>query len=105
MGDTQLQVAHALQKNAVSRLRAEPHPAVDEPARIVERQRRDRSSIVVGQQQMRLHEHLEPIADSQDQLSRLAKRGQRVGQVVLKLVAQNPSGRNIVAVTKAARNA
>ena len=57
------------------------------------------------QQHARLDQHLKAVADAQDQLAGGLELGQRVGQVVLDLVAQDPAGRHVVAVAEPAGHA
>jgi hypothetical protein len=60
--------------------------------------------LVAGRQQIRLHEYLEPVADSQDQLARVAEGGKLAREMMLQLVPQDSPRRDIVSIRESTRN-
>ncbi len=73
---------------------------------------RSRSSVAGGpcsgsgsSRSARLDQHLEPVADAQDQLAGVLESRQALGQMVLDLVGQDASGGHVVAVAETAGDA
>ena len=60
---------------------------------------------VVAVEQAALDEHLKAVADAEDQLAGVAKRGERVGQVMPQLVAEDAARGQVVAVAEPAGEA
>ena len=58
-----------------------------------------------GQEQLRLQQDLKAVADAEDQLAGVAERGERVGQVMPNLIAEDAAGGDVVAVAEAAGEA
>lgn len=103
--DGQLEAVDVVEKNALPASGAKAHPAALEPARLVPRERGALPFCIVAVEQPALDEHLKAVADAEDQLAGVAKRGERIGEMVLELVAVNAPGRKIVAVAEPARQA
>lgn len=79
------------------------HPAVDEGAAAVSRQRgRDLPLVVGWNEQAGLEKHLEAIADAEDQLAGVAEAREVVVEEVAKLIGQDFAGRHVVAIGEAA---
>ena len=88
-----------------SPLDAEVDPAVDESARGVPGERGALPCRVVAVEQAALDEHLEAVADAEDQLAGVAERGERVGQVMAELVGEDAARGHVVAVAEPAGDA
>jgi hypothetical protein len=105
MRHRQLQLVDAAEEHALSARRHEPHPAILKFSRLVCRERRHGSCRIAGEQQLRLEQNLKAVADAEDQFACVAESLQHIGQVVANLVAEDPAGRDVVAVAETAREA
>ena len=106
MGYGQFEPAETLEEDAVAWDRPQAHPAVHEPARAVVRQRRQRrAGRRVGEQQARLQEHLEAVADAEHEAAAIAKAQQGVGQPGADFEGEDAAAGDVVAVGKASRDA
>ncbi len=84
----------------------QPDPAVLEAARVVPGERGRRAELFVRlQQNARFDQHLEAVADAQDQFAVGLEAGHFRAEVVLEVVAQDAAGGHVVAVAEAAGDA
>ena len=70
VGHRQVHPLDALKEDALGPGRSQFHPATEEPAGVVPRQRGRRLAGFVVEQQAALHKNLKPVADAEDQFSR-----------------------------------
>jgi hypothetical protein len=105
MGNRQFKPAESSEENAVARGCLEVHPAVDELTRIVMSQCCLGTSIGSGgEKQPCLQEHLEPIANPQNQTATFVKPPQGIAESLAQLKGQDPAAGDVVTVGEATRN-
>ena len=106
MGDGQFEPLDATQEGTAAVGHPELNPAIDEPAGRVGGERRLGTSVRPRrQEQPRLHEHLEAVADPEDEASSVAELFQEIAEPHAELHREDPAAGDVVAVGKAPRDA
>ena len=101
--DGHVQPLDPLQKCRLCRSDLHIHPPVGELPRDVVRQGGQRAFVVRLDQKSRFEQHLEPVADAEDEFARVAELADRIGEEMLELAREDFPGRDIVAVAEPAR--
>jgi len=103
VSNRQINSPSGFQKDTPLRARLKVDPAVFKSAAvIVSQSKRGLSAAVKARQQTGLDQHLETIADAQNQFAAFDKSRYRIPQMVQYLVGQNLACRHIIAVAEAA---
>ena len=105
VSDRQLQPIDVLEPNSIPRRRGHVDPAVLDGLCSSSRERGQRALLVRRDQQAGFEDHLEAIADAEDQLLLVAERANFVGEEGHQLVCEDLAGRDVVAVTEPAGDA
>lgn len=103
MGDGEVEPLVALEKRAFARSRLEVDPAVLEFAMGVVGERRDRGAIEIeGDDEPRLEQGLETVADAENQAFAIAKFAEDLAEKMLQLESKNFAGGDVITVGESA---
>ena len=105
MGDWQQEIFAAGKEGALFVVGARLDPTSQVAARVVPGKRRGWAVGIIGVEQSRLDEHLEAVADAEQELACFAELLHHVGQMVTDLVGKNTTSGDVVAETESAGDA